>query len=329
MQDVRDTLRQLATDAKRVHAQERAITLESLRLVGALDRLNAPVNLGMSDERFAAAIGLSKDQWWKRAQAARVVHRCPEAGTMLIAGETRVSHLAMAAAKITEKNSDVVLRGIKGATRREVEAFLSRVTPDGKTLPAEGVVELKVRLSESQFADFQRAREVLAAGGRVPRDAEVLMAAVKVLLDRRDPMRKAERSARHKRAAARQSARGEAVSKKRGPAKPVVGPVPTLSAARQSALGRPQRPAIPAVVRHAVWLRDGGRCTYAFESGERCGERMMLELDHIHPWCRGGVHSTENLALRCRRHNAARAVEILGVSVANRRNGDRGRESIQ
>ena len=42
---------------------------------------------------------------------------------------------------------------------------------------------------------------------------------------------------------------------------------------------------IPAPVRRAVWLRDGGCCSYVDpHSGRRCESRFLLELDHIVPF---------------------------------------------
>ena len=73
------------------------------------------------------------------------------------------------------------------------------------------------------------------------------------------------------------------------------------------------RRSVPAAVRHAVFWRDQGQCTWRFSDEQRCPERGMLELDHqgvMH--CRGGDVSVENLALRCRRHNQHAAEQELG-----------------
>ncbi len=40
----------------------------------------------------------------------------------------------------------------------------------------------------------------------------------------------------------------------------------------------------------------------------------MLEFDHNLMICRGGEHSVENVALRCRRHNLHRAEQELGLA---------------
>jgi hypothetical protein len=60
---------------------------------------------------------------------------------------------------------------------------------------------------------------------------------------------------------------------------------------------------IPAAVARAVYLRDGGGCTFCAADGRRCGARRFLELDHVTPWAMRGESSVENLRLRCRAHN--------------------------
>jgi hypothetical protein len=60
---------------------------------------------------------------------------------------------------------------------------------------------------------------------------------------------------------------------------------------------------IPATVRRAVWRRDEGRCAFVGARG-RCPEAGFLEFHHIEPFAVGGAATVENIALRCRAHNA-------------------------
>ena len=63
---------------------------------------------------------------------------------------------------------------------------------------------------------------------------------------------------------------------------------------------------MPAAIRRTVFERDGGRCTYVDERGERC-------RDHRHPFGKLGPHTTTNLTLRCPAHNALAAEHDLGA----------------
>ena len=60
---------------------------------------------------------------------------------------------------------------------------------------------------------------------------------------------------------------------------------------------------IPAHVKRAVWLRDGGRCAFVAPAGRRCNERAFLEFHHREPYAIGGEATVTNIALRCSRHN--------------------------
>ena len=60
---------------------------------------------------------------------------------------------------------------------------------------------------------------------------------------------------------------------------------------------------IPAPVKRAVWVRDGGRCTYRTKDGRRCPERHRLEYHHDDAYGFGGDRSVENIRLLCTAHN--------------------------
>jgi hypothetical protein len=88
---------------------------------------------------------------------------------------------------------------------------------------------------------------------------------------------------------------------------------------RPRAVGPPGSAAsrhIPAAIQRTVWQRDQGQC--AFEGAlRRCEERSFLEFHHLTPWIVGGEASVENIALRCRAHNAYEAaVYFAPIKVA-------------
>lgn len=69
---------------------------------------------------------------------------------------------------------------------------------------------------------------------------------------------------------------------------------------------------IPAEVRRAVWIRDGGRCAFVSHTGHRCQERGFLEFHHKQPYGAGGEATVDNIELRCRTHNAYEADLFFG-----------------
>ena len=79
--------------------------------------------------------------------------------------------------------------------------------------------------------------------------------------------------------------------------------------------GRPAAPGsrhIPAEVKRAVWLRDGGRCAFVGTSGRRCTATGFLEFHHVQPHAAGGASTIDNIQLRCRAHNAYEAELYFG-----------------
>ena len=75
---------------------------------------------------------------------------------------------------------------------------------------------------------------------------------------------------------------------------------------------------VPAAVERAVWQRDGGQCAFVARSGRRCGERSFLEFHHARAFALGGEATIENIALRCRAHNAYEAELIFGAYAPSR-----------
>ena len=60
---------------------------------------------------------------------------------------------------------------------------------------------------------------------------------------------------------------------------------------------------VAAAVAREVYVRDGGQCTFRADDERRCGERRLLQLDHVIPHAEGGEATVGNLRLRCRGHN--------------------------
>lgn len=69
---------------------------------------------------------------------------------------------------------------------------------------------------------------------------------------------------------------------------------------------------VPAQTRRAVFDRDGARCAYHDDRGERCHETAGLEVHHRHAYALGGPATLDNLELRCRAHNTLAAEEDFG-----------------
>jgi hypothetical protein len=96
------------------------------------------------------------------------------------------------------------------------------------------------------------------------------------------------------------------------------GIVPKPRPAPAKAPAEPGADYVPAAVRREVWQRDGGRCQWKMDSGEICGSRLRVELDHVNLRCRGARPIASELRLLCRFHNDVAARAALGDPVMDR-----------
>jgi 5-methylcytosine-specific restriction endonuclease McrA len=69
---------------------------------------------------------------------------------------------------------------------------------------------------------------------------------------------------------------------------------------------------IPAEVKREVWKRDGGRCAFVSDGGQRCPAKDQLEFDHVEEVARGGKSTVSNVRLLCRAHNQFHAEQTFG-----------------
>jgi len=86
---------------------------------------------------------------------------------------------------------------------------------------------------------------------------------------------------------------------------------------------------IPSVIRRAVAIRDGMRCTYVDDRGMRCRETHRLEFHHRVPFAVKPAHDLANLTLRCAAHNALDAEKDFGRKFMRTRKGDHERSRDQ
>jgi hypothetical protein len=81
---------------------------------------------------------------------------------------------------------------------------------------------------------------------------------------------------------------------------------------------------VPAHVKRAVWIRDGGRCQWPLDGGGVCGSTLRAELDHVVPRARGGPSTVENTRVLCRVHNDLAARRAFGDDWMDRFTRKRG-----
>jgi hypothetical protein len=227
-----------------------------------------------------------------RVNAARALREFPElkqkidSGSMTLTAvhQAQVSFKKEAKVKPHSKSKKrEILAKLENQSTRQVEKILLSESSiqaevrESTRMVTDELTELRFGASTDLMADLERLKEIWGISSL----AELTAKMAKICLKQRDPLRKAERA----------------------------------KLATQAPESRSRY--IPAAVRHQVWRRDEGCCTYLDKTGQRCCSRYRLQLDHIIPFALGGEHTVENLRLRCLAHNQLHAVECFGPWVGD------------
>jgi hypothetical protein len=80
-------------------------------------------------------------------------------------------------------------------------------------------------------------------------------------------------------------------------------PPPTQTRTQAQAQALTLRRPLSASEKHAVFLRDQGRCTFVNARGERCNTDRWLHVHHIKPVSQGGTNDPANLTVICSAHH--------------------------
>src|SRR5262249_29987792 len=148
----------LVNKAEALHKRERLISLESVELVGAIERANAGGYLNLSSEELAERVGLTVDVYRKRAQAARVLLGFPQVCALILAGETTVSSLTIIAAKVTQANCRLFLERMPGKSAKAVARLAKCVGFDGSYREDPVATDVDALVARAQRAAAARGR---------------------------------------------------------------------------------------------------------------------------------------------------------------------------
>ncbi len=127
-------------------------------------------------------------------------------------------------------------------------------------------------ISKNAEKKLRRVCDLEAQKGREPGFAEAIEAGFDEYLKHHDPVKKAERAQNR--------------SKKEPSKKPLCA----------------LRVRLTAEQKHAVFLRDGGRCTH-HDNGVRCTSERWIDVHHIILVSQGGSNDPENLTTLCSFHH--------------------------
>lgn len=225
-------------------------------------------------------------------------------GTLSVAKASRI------VSAITEANAEELIQFAKTHSTREVDEKVATIRPKAaapdRAIPlAEDLVKLEMSVSKEVEAKFRRVLSLLASKkGRHVGFEEALDIISSEYIEHHDPVVRAERAyARQERVQAEQPKEEPATES--SASAPKVNDKHLKSGGNQGpelCARRVRRP-LTAAEKHAVFRRDGGRCTHVDESGKRCDSDRWLQVHHIVLVSHGGTNDPENLTTLCAYHH--------------------------
>ena len=326
----------LLHDLSSLAARDRAVTALLLAHIAEVDtrRLYLPAGHSSMFAYCVEVLRLSEDAAYKRITVARLARRFPILFTMLEDGRLHLTGSKLLAPHLTEANVDDLLPAVAGCSRAEIEEVLAVRFPQALQLTVQPIERSAASLSTGPASSPPRpapgpvaAPAPELAPGPVPVAAKEPPPAPLPSLERyplhlsigretREKLRRAQALLSHAVPSgdvaevldrALDALIVELEKRKYG-----VTARPREPRVRKEA-SPPSRPPIPAHVRRAVWVRDGGRCGFVGADGRRCRETKFLEFDHVLPVAQGGTSTVENVRLCCRAHNQFEAERRFGA----------------
>jgi hypothetical protein len=342
-----DTARALTANLADLLRREHAALGEFLVALAEFDQRRLWVDLGHASPFYFLhrELHLSKAAAQYRKVAAELIQQVPAIVEPLRDGRLCLTSIIEAAKVVTVENWEAVLPRFFGLSRREAMEVVAELQPHpapptrtvvtSRTAPPLPAREASARASLLPEGPVPHATEAATGSpdeltvsetavlpAAAPRPAEVV------------PL-SAHQSRLHVTVSDRFLRKLEAATDSLSHSHPGASPEAILEAGldlllaqaekRRGFVDKPQktpRPAtpdhVPAHVKRAVWARDGGRCQYPLASGDVCGRKRHLQLDHIKPLALGGTSTIDNMRVACRMHNLLSARLAFGDELMDR-----------
>jgi 5-methylcytosine-specific restriction endonuclease McrA len=323
----------LLRDLTTLVARDRTNTAELLAHLAEVDarRLYLPAGYSSMHAYCEQDLRLSEDAANKRIRVARKAREIPALFAAIADGRLNLNGVVLLSSHLTRQNAEEMVAAASGKSRFAIERLIAERSPRSETLsmipgPAsaveEGVVVTEVPEEPLEESTVQLAARPVEPRRRPTRVAPIARGRfdlhVSVGEETLDKLHRAQALLSH--------------TIPNGDLPAVLDRVLDLAIQQlekkkfggTSKHRPPQSPSrnprhVPAHVRHVVWDRDGGQCTFVSENEHRCTERKLLEFDHIVPLARGGGATVENLRLRCRAHNQFEAERAFGSEFMRRK----------
>jgi hypothetical protein len=244
-------------------------------------------------------LGLSEDVAANFVRVARKSQQVPELKTAIEDGRLSVTKAKAIASVITAENHKVWIDKAQCLSKDKLEKDVAQTSPQSRKpekakVSGPNTVRVEFELTEEEMRLFRRVQDLVSQKLKKSATlAETQNELVKLYLEQRDPVKKAERAGK------RSSAKKSQTAEKQESAERQV-PGPFDGAIAEHGQGRE---ALKAKVVHAANLRDKGLCQAVQPDGSICGQSRWVHFHHIQPVANGGENTAENLVTLCSSHH--------------------------
>jgi len=305
--------KELVVALKKLKGRENQIIAELIKYLCEVDRRKLYLELGYPSlfTYCCRALKYSESAAYRRIAAARVYRDTPEIYQKLLGGELTLCAVAELAKVISPKNKVELFSKVEGKSKQVVQSVVAEYrAPETGSKRQESVRVRQVKSSpvpllksqapsteEPHAKSYTVTIELSEEEMALVQEAQTILSTAKV----KETLLKSARKVVQHHKSLRVKREHRAANK--GIVKASLPP---------AEVGKDRSRYISVDVRHAVEMRDGGRCSYVATDGTRCCETKSLEFDHRAPYALGGKSDANNLRLLCRAHNKLAAEQVFG-----------------
>ncbi len=320
---------ELVAEVARLARGEREATATLIEHVAELHGRRRHESAGFSSlfTYCTQILRLSEHEAYDRMKAAKMVRRYPAVLRLLASGQVNLTTVRLLAPRLTRQNHEELLAAAAGKSKRQVLELLAgrfpqpdvassvRKVPAPSVAVAPGPVPAVVSTTTSEAPAVGNPNQVPAPASPPPLVHPLAPDRYRVTFTAtEETCRKLELARDLLRHAVPSGDAAEIVSRALDLlVEDLVKRKFALTHRPQASRGHAEDSRhVPAEVKRAVFIRDGGRCAFVGTGGRRCGERAFVEFHHLIPYAVGGPPSIDNIGLRCRAHNGHEVERFFG-----------------
>ncbi len=317
--DSEENLKSLSRDAlltatREVIATETKTTIRVIKHIAELNRRELYLECGYSSlfDMLTKHFGYCAGSAQIRINSMRLLMDVPQVENKIQSGDLTLTAASQVQSFLNLETKEQktysleqkldLLETCSGKSTREVERELASRNPQViKREVVRTVNESHSRLNLSirnELRDkLDKLKGLLSHTNANMSYEELLEKLAEIALEQVDPVRRAEKSQRQRDSRSQQKSL-HAHEVEPQPANKTQANTPEVNAVKRSRY-------IPAAARHEIWAKNAGKgCEFVDpDSGQRCGSKHFMQIDHRTPFSMGGDHCAENLRILCGQHN--------------------------